>query len=63
MAQTGPVGHEELARMPYLEACLKVGASCTLMRWPHDMLQCWHAKAHLLLSPLLLTVVMDALSL
>ena len=30
MAPRGPVGHEELARMPYLEACLKVAALVTL---------------------------------
>ena len=26
MAPAGPVGHEELARMPYLEACFRVAA-------------------------------------
>ena len=26
MVPTGPVGHEQLARMPYQEACLKVAA-------------------------------------
>ena len=30
MAPRGPVGHEELARMPYLEACLKVAALMTI---------------------------------
>ena len=34
MTQTGPVGHKELAQMPYLEACFKVGALCVITRYP-----------------------------
>ena len=52
MAQTGPVGQGELARMPYLEACLKVGASCTLTHWAHDMLPYWRARTYTWLHPL-----------